>query len=432
MASVNFYYSDKKANQSRIMAQLTDGKDVRIKFSTGIKAKKSEWNFPDPKKKKTKGRFKKSGGEDKSRDERNKLLDEYEKRIESIYLDAKSKVYKIDGAYIKSKLSEVDPSISPDYSENVLTSLDNYIKSETTNSDNFMRTARPVLMYLSRFSKLKGKEYLKFSDLDLIFLESYENYLSKEKDEFTWNSKIIKKKPLASGTVSRHFTHLRLLIKKLPREVEITKAIQEYHVTETNKVARSLNWNEIKAIMNIEGLIDQELLARDIFLLTSFTGLRITVATNLRARDISGGFIHWINTKNKAQTVVSTTIHKYSHPILAQYKSLNPTGKLFPPIAQQTLNVKIKNICRKAGIEKPEEVHNHTGRHSYNSLLYALGIDTFIRNEEVGHAHSSVNERVYTKVDAQKRKTIIVNTFENVEQILASRAQKFTNQYDEI
>lgn len=439
--SIMLKHPNGKPNEvSRLVCQLRDGRDVRIVLSTGISVKRKHWSKWFSREKLTKDEIREKANVKKNVSgtiysgdpkalEKNKALSDFEKLIYGIYTKHKNS-HKINTEFIQQKIEDQKQSNFINNTDDIIEQLEIYLNSKTNKSKDFIRTAKPVIQHLSHYLNTRKIRILKFNDLNKPFLEGYEHYLSQEQHEYVWKGKAVKKGCLKSGTVNRHFTHLKILCKNLMGEIPINNAIFQHTVTEINEESRVLNWNELKLILDAPTATDKQQLSKDIFLFSCFSGMRISASQELRPGDIHGGFIHWINTKSKKQPTVQTTIHKYNYGIIKKYKALKGS-KLFPPISQQRMNVNIKTLCKSVGIEKPEEIHNHTGRHSYNSLLYVLGIDVFVRNEELGHAHGNINQQVYTSLDENERKTLIVNTMENLETLLAQK-QRATSKFDEV
>lgn len=429
MASISTYLKNPNGNTSSIIYQIRDGRDKKIIVPAELSINPKLWNAEEKKIKNTQKALREVG----EVEEKNKYLTDRAALIMKIYLRLKNEIGKdnVTVRDIKKELNKGD--VTPTLiTSDVLVSLDLFPETHKAKSSGYIRKAKKVKLHLTYFCKISGIRNLTFAHFDHARLQQYHNYLVSNTDEFVYEDKLIKKVPQASGSVKEHLKIIRAIAKFSQGHVEVNPEIFKYKVTESNKEARILEWPEIKAILEYIPKSATEELTKDIFLFSCFSGLRISAIQDLKKSDIAGGFINWINTKKKTTTTESTTVHRFSAPIIRKYKDLATGSNLFPPIAQQTLNTTIKVICGAAKIEGSQEVHNHTGRHSYNSLLYALGIDTFIRNEELGHTHSSINEKVYTKVDEQERKSIIVKTMDRLEEILKERKQQYVTTYDDL
>jgi integrase len=449
MASTSILLKDPNGegnSECRLVCQLRDGREIKIIISTGISIKRKHWNkWLDPKKAAKMSSEKLLAERKVLRAKPWKIhaaasgisdtLKQFEKDVLKVYLSNKGKV--ITASFIQDEIDKLYKVEEVKSQNEVIESLFSYRDSATGKSKDYIRGVDQLVTHFKNFIKLKHlKSSITFEDLNLVLLESYHNYLTDETGEYITTKevngeikqKIKTKTKLKSSTAKRHFTHLREAAKRYGTEVN--KDLINYSIAEVNVVSRALKWDELKLIMSYNPISKAEELTKDIFLFLCFSGLRISACQKLRSNDIANGFINWVNTKNDNQNIVSTTIHKYNAEIIRKYKK--DKGVIFPYIPQQILNATIKKIATNLDISRPDEIHNHTGRHSYNSLLYALGVDTFIRNEELGHTHSSINEKVYTKIDEQKRKNIIINLMDNIESILELRTESVTTKYDNI
>jgi integrase len=58
-----------------------------------------------------------------------------------------------------------------------------------------------------------------------------------------------------------------------------------------------------------------------------------------------------------------------------------------------------KNVYRRAGLERPEELNVHSARHGYISRLAQLGVRVELRAKLAGHRSLSMHQDVYTHTE---------------------------------
>ncbi|MEM9391870.1 MAG: phage integrase SAM-like domain-containing protein [Bacteroidota bacterium] len=437
MASITIKRATPNHLKSALVAKLSDGRGIGFEIRTGISVLSRHWG--------KKGVL----SADPEAIEKNDALKHFKKKVLRLYLTAKSEGIVVNAAYIRQQLKEAQPTpfasetlppvSASDISiqnaaddDNVLAQIQRFIDMPNSCSESYMRGAHQLKQHLTRFVDRKHIAVLPFHQLTHFFLSEYNHYLEhNDNDQYLHKGREYKKIKLSSATRAKHFEFLSKIAKlQAGQTFRIHSAVFEFGVTEVNRKARHLTWKELNRLMDVEVSGRIETLTKDIFLFMCFTGMRVTAAQELLNHDITGGFIHWVNTKSPKKPLISTTIHRYSAEIIRTYRSTK--GKLFPYIPQADMNVTIKQLAKRAMIERPHDIKCHTGRHSYNNLLETLGIETFIRNEELGHSHGNVNEDVYTGKKAQQRKTLIVDVFERVEDILAVRSKQETTLFDDL
>ncbi len=433
MASVNIQRKNPKNKRTSLFVKLTDGRGVTLRIPTGISIYSNHFT--------KKGKVMSADNESV---EKNTFLDDMKKNILDVYLKAKNQGVLADEAYIKEKVKprkragqkQINaPSdhfkVQQNPGNNVMEQIQRFIVTPNNHSESYMRGAHQLKQHLGRFLEIREIDALSFVDLSHFFLQEYNHYLEKNKtDKYLHKGKEFRKQCLKSGTRSKHFQFLGKIAKSLRgSSIEINPAVFEFGVTEVNEDSRHLDWEELKLFMAVDASNRQEILTKDIFTFMCFSGLRVTAVQNLNNKDISRGFIEWVNTKSRKRPTVYTTINRYSATIIKKYRA---EGKLFPNILQSYLNEKVKILAERAGIENPHKIKNHTGRHTYNNLLRSMGMDIYIRNSELGHSHGNVNEDVYSSDETEKRKAVVVDGFERIEEILAVRAMKAITLFDDI
>jgi hypothetical protein len=159
---------------------------------------------------------------------------------------------------------------------------------------------------------------------------------------------------------------------------------------------------------------------RDIFLIGCFTTLRYSDYSKLTRENIIENDIV-IKTK-KTGAAVRIPMHPYIHAIFEKYHYFLPVMK-----SQQNFNMRIKNICKKAGINeliriertvglkierknypKWKLVSSHTARRSGATNMYLAGIPVFRIMLITGHKTQESFFR-YIRITAEENATTLAN-----------------------
>jgi integrase len=157
---------------------------------------------------------------------------------------------------------------------------------------------------------------------------------------------------------------------------------------------------------------------RDLFLIGAFTGLRFSDFTSITADNIRFGMLSI--EQQKTGKKVSVPLHPI---VLAIWKKY---GEQLPQvISNQKFNEYIKEVCKLAGIDTPEQksitkggmrmkrtykkyelVSSHTARRSFATNLYLSGFPTLSIMQITGHRTESAFMK-YIKVTANQHATLL-------------------------
>lgn len=154
----------------------------------------------------------------------------------------------------------------------------------------------------------------------------------------------------------------------------------------------ALNMDQIKAIRDAE-LPDSLSRIRDLFLVGCYSGLRFSDYNDFEKIEIDGKFIRL--TQQKTNSKVTIPIMKDLLPILEKYNSNMPK-----PMGNGYFNKKVKELIahKNVGIdyvyelnedEEPimlsSKVTSHTGRRSYATNMFKLGVPALLIMSATGH-----------------------------------------------
>ena len=160
------------------------------------------------------------------------------------------------------------------------------------------------------------------------------------------------------------------------------------------------------SFLNFEFSEGQEALAsvRDVFCFCAFTSLRYSDVYALRWADVREGYIRVTTVKTSEDLVIE--LNDYSQEILGRYvDEAFPDDKVFPVLSNQKMNVRLKEACRLAGINRMvrvSEIQNgrrvdlllpkwrlmstHAGRRSFISNALMMGIPPDVVMRWTGHS----------------------------------------------
>ncbi|MFZ2904603.1 MAG: tyrosine-type recombinase/integrase [Cyclobacteriaceae bacterium] len=169
-----------------------------------------------------------------------------------------------------------------------------------------------------------------------------------------------------------------------------------------NALKTRLTWAEVKSVMQTDSENDLEQVAKDVFLLACFSGLRISDILSLQRGELNDFHYERLQTKTKQPVLV--TLHKYNEQLFRKYsKGIKYT--------RQALSSALKPLLRRSGLTKDvlviravgnlhsevmkpkyEEISFHSGRRFYARLLNDLGLGGEIARDELGHSFKSITD----------------------------------------
>lgn len=169
-----------------------------------------------------------------------------------------------------------------------------------------------------------------------------------------------------------------------------------------NALKTRLTWQEVKAVMKTDAESDLEQVAKDVFLMACFSGLRISDILSLQRGEVNDFHYERLQTKTKQPVLV--TLHKYNEQLFHKYRE-------GIPYTRQTLSSTLKPILKRSGLTKEvlviravgnlhkeemrpkyEEISFHSGRRFYARLLNDLGLGGEIARDELGHSFKSITD----------------------------------------
>jgi integrase len=265
-------------------------------------------------------------------------------------------------------------------------------------------TLKNSLSILKKYMKSRNLKTLYFDDINRKFYNNFISFLNDKKYSKNYTGTVIQKIKTVMGYALDEGKHTNLEFKKSYFS-KVSEVINHPY----------LDLNELKEIEKLE-IDDKEMdLARDIFLVGCFTGLRIGDLLSF----IKNPNFTIENGKKLIQLKQSKTSKQVYIPLNASVKKIMEkyNGNLPDYLHQNTINTHLKSICKRAKISEPyqytrteggiEVVHNkpkhkfistHTARRSFCTNAFKEGIPVHDIMAISGHK----TERIfldYIKVD---------------------------------
>ena len=259
---------------------------------------------------------------------------------------------------------------------------------------------------LSHFTNSKD---IHFSDIDVEFLNKFEEYLKANKK--------------GGNTIFLYLRTLRALLNKAVKEGVCSEkyypfkkfSLAKYSKIKTEK--RAISKEDIKKIEEADLVAKPHLMdARNIFMFSYYCrGINFIDIAFLKWQDIKGERL--IYTRMKTKELFNIELLQPAKEILKHYESLSDKDNesyIFPILNEnhntpnmlynrkvkmlRKINKDLKEIASLVGIDS--ELTTYVARHSYATILKKSGVATAIISEAMGH-------------DSEKTTKIYLESFEN-------------------
>lgn len=218
--------------------------------------------------------------------------------------------------------------------------LENHAKEHITERGNLFSNKAitqhsKAIEQLKNF-ELKEEKQIKLKDFDLSVIKKFYYFLINL--------------DYSANTAKKTLTEIKFLCKRakeLKYDINLDYEIKSKFIDNSTKIEDIyLNEEEISSIYNHDFSYNEELeIMRDNFILSLWTGLRISDLVNLDQTNLINGFIETIN--DKTNTLVKIPLHPQVKTILNKR-----SGNLPPKVKEDPYNAQIKVICRECGINQ--------------------------------------------------------------------------------
>lgn len=225
---------------------------------------------------------------------------------------------------------------------------------------------------------------------------SFENITVKWLENFI----IHLKKDLSNNSVDVYFKKINATLNQAIKEKIIVENPIKY-ITKPKKEETEivfLTREEVQKVINTD-FFDNE--AKNAFLLSCYTGLRISDIQSLKWSHIKNDRIQLTQTKTKNAVYIPLNENAL---ILLDKQKHNKEFVFKLSIHDSSVNRTVKKLIKKAEIGK--DIHFHCARHTFATLLVTSGVNIFTISKLMGHKDIK-STLVYAKViDEEKEKAV--------------------------
>lgn len=291
--------------------------------------------------------------------------------------------------------------------------FEEYFTNELDTKRKHLLAAGTLKGFKAQISKIcKFKPNLSLANIDYKFLNEYENYMLKPvKDGGLGN---------IPNTVSKSLKMLRTLILIAIKNGDFLKEaypFKDYKIKHIDPVLTSRDYLEPDELLKVEQLLSPENIesltlgerkAVKRFLFACYTGLRFSDVNNLnRKQHIFGKYVLNPETNEMIYRVyIELMMEKTGRPVFIPLidkavELLNETESefVFEKISNQKVNEHLKNINKKASLNK--KLSFHVARHSFATICFLYGIPEQVGQKLLGHKNRKFME-VYTHLSQNK------------------------------
>jgi integrase len=414
MAKPRFSLFGKSEDATKMIKLVLHYKSKRFVYSTGIKVAPEDWN----------------GKAERLRDKShlsnrkaiNDHLTELSAKAEKSYYEMTLTNGRVDKEKLKIILAGENSEPEDELDESIKGFLKNWIKKvEAGKIKKPIRNGQKkggfstltIRQYENTLSKIEGfqeaeKRSYNFSDLNLSFYTAFIIHLEE--------------KGLSKNTIGSRIKDLKSISRWAKKEgINVNEEVFTNTFLKVKEDVRHavLDLKEVNLLFNYPLELDSTFdLVRDAFIIALWTGLRISDLKRLKPENIDHekGFISIFQHKTGSQVILPIT-QQIAHTLSKR------DGNLPRFISEQRFNEYLKEVCKLAGIDKPvqlsaneparpkyELITSHTGRRSFATNAYHLGVDLLTIMNCTGHKSVAMLLK-YINVSQEEHATTLQKAF---------------------
>lgn len=384
----------KKSGKCPIVGRISiDGKSAT--FSTGLEILPEQWDA-------------KSGlatGKSKDVNDINRQIENYRIEVTNHYKDMVNNNGYVTAEYLKNALRGIGTrhnTLLQEFSEY----LEDCRKGICINMVySTYRMYRVAYNHLREFVLSKyGIEDIAFGQIDYNFVESYDYYLKIEKG-------------MTPRTVEGNVLVFRRVVRRALNKGMIRQdPFFNYVPTRVRPERRWLSNEEIEKIMKTPIAHKSTNFVRDMFILSSFTGLAYVDVKNLQEsniKEIDDGSKWIVINRKKTGTPSYIPLLDIPMRIIEKYRGTGKNGKLFNLMNSPEVNLYLKKIAKAAGIEK--RLTYHMSRFTFaTTVCLTQGVPIESLSQMMGHTNIKTTQ-IYAEVTKTKINEDMTNLAERIE-----------------
>jgi len=256
------------------------------------------------------------------------------------------------------------------------------------------------------------KSNLTLADINYRFLSQFENYMLKSKEEKGLGN--------CQNTVAKTMRIMRTFLQVAIKNGDFHKdnyPFSDYKISQPDPVLTSRDYLEPDELFKLEELLSPERIGElhpgeirglKRFLGACYTGLRFKDVIRLDRK----AHIHskWVfnpqSMEMKLRPYIELSMQKTDRPVMIplidrflELVDLEQEGLVFGHISNQQINKHLREIAKKAGINK--HLTFHVARHSFATICFLYGIPVEVGQRLLGHKNRKFTE-IYTHLSTNK------------------------------
>jgi integrase len=366
---------------------------------------------------------------DREVQELNGKLDDLVRRISTI-----EKRFELNGALysVEMVVAELKAAKSPTTkkdasSEVVLDFIHKYIEDHKATREPGSLTVYKALNKHLRDFQCYHRQKVTFENIDYAFFHKFQNFLiSGEGTTVSKKGAEEPRKPLNNTTVAKQLSTLKTFLNYAKAQgIAVSDRYKDFKIRRETLEVIALTNEEFEALFYFDLSANKRLAqVRDVFCFACTTSLRYSDLRQLKREHIKADEIRL--TVKKTREPLTVPLTPYSRAILSKYRDQHYP---LPVISNQRMNVYLKELCKKAGIDEPIEIVRfrgivreattypkyelvgvHTGRKTFATLSLERGMSIEVVMAITGHKDYKSFER-YVKVTEQRKKEVMAKAW---------------------
>ncbi len=379
-----------------------DGKSFTV--NTGVRIPPEAWRGD-------KDQSRPIGGEVKGRDKRNATVSKYKRQLEDVKERVVAKGWVPTVQAVKSEYEAIQSKAKEPKEVDIFGLWEQYIDHCTAIhvAGTIKQKRRSQRVFTDYWSRRKKKPPT-IEEHDITFYNAYKKFLLVDRG-------------LNNNSAGKELKEVKSFLNYLRKlRYPVSSDVNQFKILRERADVVYLTQAELTQLYEHNfSNCDRLDRVRDLFVFQCCTGLRWSDLSRLAPEHVQDGIIKMVAYKNKKQTLVP--LIPRAKAILSKYD-----GRL-PIIAEQNVNLYIKEACQLAGIDQPiEKVVYHGGKKSFTTVpKYEListhkAVSTFITH----CGERGISAKVVSEITGKTVKVILDHYYGiNRETIISEMTKAF-------